>query len=118
MASEFISFRWFWVLLPSKVPEGRQKLKWFDDLASPRVPITFQSMLLSGIKKSTLLDYPGKVATIVFTMGCNMRCGYCHNSEFVLPEKMKEICHDCISEDVFFRFLKTRTGFLDGVVVC
>ncbi|MEI6711651.1 MAG: hypothetical protein WCK88_05740 [bacterium] len=65
-------------------------------------------MLLSGIKKSTLLDYPGKVATIVFTMGCNFRCGYCHNSEFVLPEKMQKICHDCISEEVFFRFLKTR----------
>ncbi len=75
-------------------------------------------MLLSGIKKSTLLDYPGKVATIVFTMGCNMRCGYCHNSEFVLPEKIKKICHDCISEEVFFRFLKARTGFLDGVVIC
>jgi pyruvate formate lyase activating enzyme len=75
-------------------------------------------MLLSGIKKSTLLDYPGKVATIVFTMGCNMRCGYCHNSEFVLPEKIQQICHDCISEEVFFRFLKTRTGFLDGVVIC
>lgn len=75
-------------------------------------------MLLSWIKKTTLLDYPGKVATIVFTLGCNMRCGYCHNSEFVLPEKIKKIAHDCISEDVFFRFLKTRSGFLDGVVIC
>lgn len=75
-------------------------------------------MQLSGIKKSTLLDYPGKVATIVFTAGCNLRCGYCHNSEFVLPEKIQKICHDFISEEVFFRFLKTRTGFLDAVVIC
>lgn len=47
-----------------------------------------------------------------------MRCGYCHNSEFVLPEKIKKIAHDFISEEIFFRFLKTRTGFLDGVVIC
>lgn len=75
-------------------------------------------MMLSGIKKSTLLDYPGKVATIVFTAGCNLRCGYCHNSEFVLPEKIQKISHDFISENIFFRFLKTRIGFLDGVVIC
>lgn len=75
-------------------------------------------MMLSGIKKSTLLDYPGKVATIVFTAGCNLRCGYCHNSEFVLPEKIRKISHDFISENIFFRFLKTRVGFLDGVVIC
>ncbi len=74
--------------------------------------------MLSGIKKSTLLDYPGKVATIVFTAGCNLRCGYCHNSEFVLPEKIQKISHDFISENIFFRFLKTRVGFLDGVVIC
>lgn len=74
--------------------------------------------MLSGIKKSTLLDYPGKVATIVFTAGCNLRCGYCHNSEFVLPEKIQKISHDFISENIFFRFLKTRIGFLDGVVIC
>lgn len=75
-------------------------------------------MMLSGIKKCTLLDYPGKVATIVFTAGCNLRCGYCHNSEFVLPEKIREISHDFISENIFFRFLKTRVGFIDGIVIC
>lgn len=74
--------------------------------------------MLSGIKKCTLIDYPGKVATIVFTAGCNLRCGYCHNSEFVLPEKIQKISHDFISENIFFRFLKTRVGFIDGVVIC
>ena len=74
--------------------------------------------MLSGIKKCTLLDYPGKVATIVFTAGCNLLCWYCHNSEFVLPEKIKKISHDFISENIFFRFLKTRAGFIDGVVIC
>jgi pyruvate formate lyase activating enzyme len=38
-----------------------------------------------------LLDFPGKVACIIFTAGCNLRCSYCHNSDFVLPEKIKEI---------------------------
>jgi pyruvate formate lyase activating enzyme len=65
-------------------------------------------MLLSGIKKTTLLDYPGKVSAIVFTLGCNFRCHYCHNYEFVLPEKVLEFMSDLISEVAFFNFLKTR----------
>ncbi|HBB27095.1 TPA: anaerobic ribonucleoside-triphosphate reductase activating protein [Candidatus Gracilibacteria bacterium] len=75
-------------------------------------------MQISAIKKSTLLDYPGKLATIIFTPGCNLRCGFCHNPEFVLPEEIEKIRHDFISEEIFFRFLKTRQGFLDGVVIC
>ncbi|MBX9809312.1 anaerobic ribonucleoside-triphosphate reductase activating protein [Candidatus Gracilibacteria bacterium] len=75
-------------------------------------------MQISGIKKSTLLDYPGKVATLIFTPGCNLRCGYCHNREFVLPEEIKKIKKSFISEEVFFRFLRSRIGFLDGVVIC
>lgn len=75
-------------------------------------------MQLSAIKKSTLLDYPGKIATIVFTPGCNLRCGFCHNPEFVLIEEIEKIRHDFISEEIFFRFLSTRIGFLDGVVIC
>ncbi|MDD3302752.1 MAG: anaerobic ribonucleoside-triphosphate reductase activating protein [Candidatus Gracilibacteria bacterium] len=74
-------------------------------------------MLISAIQKTTLLDYPGKVATIIFTTGCNLRCSYCHNSEFVLPEEIKLI-KDFIPEKVFFNFLKTRVGILDGVVIC
>ncbi|MDD5377236.1 MAG: anaerobic ribonucleoside-triphosphate reductase activating protein [Candidatus Gracilibacteria bacterium] len=75
-------------------------------------------MFISAIKKSTLLDYPGKLATIIFTPGCNLRCGFCHNPEFVLPEQVEKLRHDFIAEEVFFRFLRTRIGFLDGVVIC
>ncbi|MFA5917412.1 MAG: anaerobic ribonucleoside-triphosphate reductase activating protein [Candidatus Gracilibacteria bacterium] len=74
-------------------------------------------MLISAIQKTTLLDYPGKVACIIFTTGCNLRCGFCYNSEFVLPEKIKEI-KDFIPEKIFFNFLKTKVGILDGVVIC
>lgn len=41
-------------------------------------------MKIVGHLKTTLLDYPGKVATTIFLNGCNFRCGYCHNSNFVL----------------------------------
>lgn len=74
-------------------------------------------MLISWIKKTTLLDYPGKVGTIVFTLGCNFRCHYCHNYEFVLPENVKEFMNDLIPEIAFFNFLKSRVGFLDWVVI-
>lgn len=74
-------------------------------------------MLISWIQKTTLLDYPGKVATLLFTAWCNLRCKYCHNSEFVLPEKIKFI-QDFIPEEIFFRFLKTKIWLLDGVVIC
>lgn len=75
-------------------------------------------MQIAGIKKTTLLDYPWKLATIIFTPGCNLRCGFCHNPEFVLPEKVASIQHDLISEDAFFRFLHSRKSTLDGVVIC
>lgn len=74
-------------------------------------------MLLSGIQQSTLLDYPDKTACIVFTPGCNFRCGFCHNPEFVLPENIIKIKDDFIPEAVFFNFLDKRRGLLDGVVV-
>lgn len=74
-------------------------------------------MLLSGIQPFTLIDYPNKTACIVFTGGCNFRCGYCHNPEFVLPERLAELKGSFIPSEAFFNFLRTRQGLLDGVVV-
>lgn len=74
-------------------------------------------MLISAIKKTTLLDYPWKIACIIFTTWCNMRCKFCYNKEFVLPEEIKKI-KDFIPEQVFFNFLETRTWILDWVVIC
>lgn len=74
-------------------------------------------MLISGIQKMTLLDFPDRVACIIFTAGCNFRCGYCHNPEFVLPEEIQKLKNSFIPEVVFFNFLETRRGFLEGVVV-
>ena len=70
-------------------------------------------MLISGLQKLTLLDYPGKVACTVFTGGCNFRCPFCHNSALVLPEQLSQ---DSGADEVL-RFLKKRVGVLDGVAV-
>lgn len=74
-------------------------------------------MLLSGIQKFTLLDFPGKIACILFTGGCNYRCGFCHNPEFVLPEELAKLRKNFIPEEAALNFLKKRRGMLDGVVI-
>lgn len=74
-------------------------------------------MLISGIQPCTLLDFPEKTACIVFTPGCNFRCSYCHNPEFVLPELIGKLRESFIPEETFFRFLDRRQDLLDGVVV-
>lgn len=74
-------------------------------------------MLISGIQPFTLLDYPGKTSCIIFTAGCNFRCGYCHNPEFVLPEQLAKIKNNFIPEAAVLNFLIKRQGLLEGVVV-
>ncbi len=73
-------------------------------------------MEIGGLEKSTLIDYPAKVACTVFLIGCNFRCPFCYSSELVLPEKIKS--QPRISEKEFFDFLKKRKRLLEGVVVC
>ena len=68
-------------------------------------------MLLGGLQKTTLLDYPDKIACIVFTKGCNFSCGYCHNPELFEKET------PTVDLSEFFNFLDTRKGKLDAVVV-
>lgn len=74
-------------------------------------------MLISGIQQFTAIDYPEKLSCIVWTAGCNFRCGYCHNPEFVLPEKLQEIKESFIPEQAVMNFLDSRKGKLDGVVM-
>lgn len=74
-------------------------------------------MNISAIQKLTLLDFPDHVACIVFTPGCNFRCGYCHNPEFVLPESLQKLRKSFLTTSSAFAFLKERKGKLDGVVI-
>jgi len=75
-------------------------------------------MKIVWVQQSTLVDYPGKIACVVFTQWCNFRCNFCHNPECVLPEKMMLFQNDLIPENVFFNFLQTRKWFLDWVSIC
>lgn len=70
-------------------------------------------MLISGLQKTTLLDYPGKVAATIFTAGCNFNCHFCHNPELVKPELIKNL--DLIPEKKVLDFLEKRKKLLDGV---
>ena len=70
-------------------------------------------MKISGLQKTSLLDYPKKVSCTVFTGGCNFRCPFCHNASLVLNDDFEEI----MSNNDFFDFLNKRRGILDGVCI-
>lgn len=69
-------------------------------------------MQIGGLQKTSLLDFPEKISAIVFTQGCNFRCGYCHNPELIVMKNTDNYTTDGVLE-----FLKTRRGKLDGVVI-
>ncbi len=73
-------------------------------------------MRIAALQKTTLLDYPGRLACIVFLAGCNFKCPFCYSVEIVLENKIKNLVP--LKEDVFFNFLKKRKGKLEAVVIC
>jgi pyruvate formate lyase activating enzyme len=75
-------------------------------------------MQISWINTFSLIEFPWEISCIIFTPGCNFRCPFCHNSEFVLPEKLKQIYDSLIDEKVFFNFLEKRKWLLTGVSIC
>ena len=72
-------------------------------------------MRIGGFTKQSFIDWEEKVAAVVFTKGCNFRCGFCHNPELVYPELINKT--EDISEQTIFDFLSTRKNWLDGVVI-
>ena len=72
-------------------------------------------MFIGGFQKFTLLDYPGKIAAVIFTMGCNFRCPYCHNPEIVDPKKINY--GNKIKTEETLEFLSSRKNDLDGVCI-
>lgn len=70
-------------------------------------------MQIAGLQKTSLVDYPAKIATVIFTLGCNFRCPYCHN-----PNLITAVSSDSLfDETAVFDFLKQRQGKIDAVVV-
>lgn len=74
-------------------------------------------MIIGGLQKTTLIDFPGKIACTVFTVGCNFRCPFCHNRNLVTLELFKEGGLELIPERDFFDFLKARKNWLEGVCI-
>ena len=68
-------------------------------------------MVIHGLQKLTLLDYPGHTACTVFTAHCPWRCPFCHNASLVLEPESQPV----IPEEEIFSFLAHRKGLLDGV---
>lgn len=69
-------------------------------------------MVFGGFEKFTLIDFPGKIACMVYTIGCPFRCPYCHN-----PELVDETCTTRIDESIILKFLDARKGMIDGIVI-
>ena len=70
-------------------------------------------MKIYGLQKLSLLDYPDKMAAIIFTGGCNFLCPFCHNRDLVMEiNNLKEI-----SQKELFSFLEKRKNVLEGVCI-
>lgn len=72
-------------------------------------------MKIGGFVKQSLIDYPGKIAGVIFTQGCNFRCGYCHNPQLVLPGLFQS--NPDYAPSKILNYLEQRRQWLDGVVI-
>lgn len=70
------------------------------------------TMVIKSFIKTSLVDYPGHIATTVFTGGCNMRCPFCHNKDLVI-----ENSNEFIPLNEFFNYIKKRRSMLEGVCI-
>ncbi len=69
-------------------------------------------MKFSGLQKTSLVDYPNRVASVLFTPGCNLRCPYCHNWRIVVDPKPP-----FLNEEATLKILEGRKKYVDAVVV-
>lgn len=72
-------------------------------------------MIIAGLQKQSLIEYPGRISAVIFLAGCNLRCQFCYVPHLVLPEKIKEI--KSIPEKEIFSFLRERKKFLEAVAI-
>ncbi|MBS7625109.1 MAG: anaerobic ribonucleoside-triphosphate reductase activating protein [Candidatus Bathyarchaeia archaeon] len=69
-------------------------------------------MKFSGIQKTSLIDFPGKISSILFTPGCNLRCPYCQNWRIIVDPQ-----GPFLSEDEALSILESRKKYIDAVVI-
>jgi pyruvate formate lyase activating enzyme len=72
-------------------------------------------MRIGGVVHNSLIDWEGKIVSVIFTIGCNFRCGYCHNPSLVLPDLIRKAQN--IPIDEVLEVLEERKKWIDGVVV-
>lgn len=72
-------------------------------------------MVIGGLQKLTLIDYPGKLSATVFTVGCNFFCSFCHNPDLVLAKKSEEF--PFMSQEQFLWWLEKNIGYLEGICI-
>lgn len=70
-------------------------------------------MRIAGIEKNSFVDYPGKIASVIFTQGCNMDCFYCHNRDLICRKNGPGF----IKPEAALKLLESRKRFIDGVVI-
>ncbi len=71
-------------------------------------------MLIGGLQRTSFCDFPGTIAAVVFTQGCNFNCPYCHNRSLIpkIPEKHQEITREELQQ-----YLIERKKQLQGIVI-
>lgn len=74
-------------------------------------------MKIAGYLKISLIEWPGKIASVIFVPECNFRCPFCHNADLVDPLRAKRLKNYNYSEQSIFAYLKKRKKLVDGVVV-
>ena len=70
-------------------------------------------MNIKYIQKTTLIDFPGQIASTIFVGGCNFNCDFCYNQ--ALLEKHHEIPN--VSEEKIISLLENRKKFIDGIAI-
>ena len=83
----------------------------------PLTLITFpyyygKSMKIAGYLRTSLLEWPGKISSVLFTPGCNFRCSFCHNADLARNVGLQEISEQSVLKD-----LKSRKKWIDGIAI-
>lgn len=71
--------------------------------------------MIKGFRGTSLVDFPGRVSSVIFTYSCNFRCPYCYNVELLVPEYYHKL--ETLREDFILEELKRRENFIKGVVL-
>jgi len=69
-------------------------------------------MKFCGLQKTSLVDFPNKVTSVLFTPGCNLRCPFCHNWRIVVDPRPP-----FLTEETALKILQDRRKYVDAIVV-